>query len=231
MRIVLLGASSVAETAAKILIERGHRLVLVDTDRERIDELSDTLDCSFLHGDGSNPSILHEAGPGETDVLVCMSDHDQANIIAGLVGRSLGFARIVTVITNSAYENICLELGLEETIIPVQMIGRDLADMVEGEDTMEFSSVIKGEAQVFKFLATRSDEGSVNDLNLPARSKAICYYRDDKFHLIDDDTKFEKNDEVIILTYRDVLPTLQERWKPQVPETEESKPRGSGSDT
>ena len=223
MRIVLLGASSSAEVAARILIERGHRLVVVHTDRDRIDELSDSLDCSFLHGDGSNPSILREAGPDETDVLVCMSDHDQANIIAGLVGRSLGFPRVVIVITNAEYENICLELGLEETVIPVQMIGRDLADMVEGKDAMEFSSVLKGEAQVFRFLATEGDEGSIGDLHLPDGAKVICFFREDEFHLADDRNSLRKNDEVVVLTYRKVLSKLEERWRSHVPEVKSQK--------
>jgi trk system potassium uptake protein TrkA len=216
---------------ARILIDRGHRLVIVHTDRERIDELSDELDCGFLHGDGSNPSILREAGPRETDVLVCMSDHDQANIIAGLVGRSLGFPRVITVITNSEYESICLELGLEETVIPIQMIGRDLADMVEGEDTMEFSSVIKGEAQVFKFLASEAEKGPIGGLELPERARPICYYREDEFHLVDDGTELRKNDEVVVLTYRDVMPELQERWKPDIPDGKSRKRRQlSGED-
>jgi trk system potassium uptake protein TrkA len=214
---VLIGADSAAEVAARILVERGHRLVMVHTDRERIDELSDKLDCSFLHGDGSNPAILREAGPKEADVLVCMSNHDQANIIAGLVGRSLGFGRIVTVIANSEYENICLELGLEETIIPVEMIGRDMADMVEGEDSLEFASVIKGEAQVFKVLVTEEDEGSIDELKLPSKAKAICYYRDGEFYLVDQQTQLCKNDELVLLTYRSVLPDLQARWNPPSP--------------
>jgi trk system potassium uptake protein TrkA len=215
MRIVLVGATSAAEAAARILVDRGHRLVMVDTDRQRMDELSDKIDCSMLHGDGSNPAILREAGPEQTDVLVCMTDHDQVNIIASLVGRSLKFPRVVTVITDTEFESICLELGLEETVVPVQMIGRDLADMVEGKDTMEFSSVIKGEAQVFKFMVTSEEEGPVGDLPMPARAEPICFYRDGEFHLIEEGASLRQGDELVILTYRDVLPKLEKQWKPE----------------
>lgn len=94
---------------------------------ERIEDLSDRLDCSFLNGDGSTPAILREVGPEQTDVLFCLTDSDQANLISGLVGRSLGFRRVILSIQDSEFEGICRELGLvEDTILPSRTISRYL---------------------------------------------------------------------------------------------------------
>ena len=68
-------------------------MIIIESNPEKIEELSDILDCSFLNGDGSKPAILREVGPDQTDVLFCLSDSDQANLISSLVGRSLGFKR------------------------------------------------------------------------------------------------------------------------------------------
>jgi trk system potassium uptake protein TrkA len=56
-----------------------------------IDELPDDLDCSFPQGDGSRSDILREVNPEETDELLGLADDDKDNLIAALVGRSLGF--------------------------------------------------------------------------------------------------------------------------------------------
>jgi len=48
MRIVFVGAEEVAVRAAEFLIGKGHEVVIIDTDREKIDELSERMDCSFL---------------------------------------------------------------------------------------------------------------------------------------------------------------------------------------
>jgi TrkA-N domain len=90
----------------------------IETDKAKIDEWSEEMDCSFLQGDGSQPNILREVDPAHTDVLYCLTDCDQANVIARLVGRSLGFKRIVTSIGNPQFEGICHELGLKDTITP-----------------------------------------------------------------------------------------------------------------
>ena len=61
-------------------------------------------------------------------MLFALTDNDQANILASLVGRSLGFKRVVTKIQDAELEHICKELGLEDIIVPSRTIGRFLAE-------------------------------------------------------------------------------------------------------
>ena len=137
MRVVFVGAGNLALMTARLLLKRGHEVVIIEADKALVQELPEQLDCGIIHGDGSKPAILREAGPNETDVLFCVTGSDQANIIAALVGRSLGFERVVTKIDDPEFEHICLELGLESTIIPSRTIGRHLADMCEGRDPLD----------------------------------------------------------------------------------------------
>jgi trk system potassium uptake protein TrkA len=128
MRAVFIGAGSLAVVTAKLIRERGEEVVIIEQDKERIDALADELDCGFLHGDGSKPAMLREANPEGTDVLFALTGNDQANILASLVGRSLGFKRVVTKIDDHEFEHICKELGLEDVIVPTRTVGRFLAE-------------------------------------------------------------------------------------------------------
>ena len=128
MRAVFIGAGSLAMVTAKLIRERGEEVVIIEQDKERIDALADELDCGFLHGDGSKPAMLREANPEGTDVLFALTGNDQANILASLVGRSLGFKRVVTKIDDHEFEHICKELGLEDVIVPTRTVGRFLAE-------------------------------------------------------------------------------------------------------
>lgn len=215
MRIVFVGASTVAYMTARNLIERNHEVVIIESSKERIDELSGELDCGFLHGDGSRPSILREAGPADSDFLLCLADSDQTNIIASLVGKSLGFRRIVTKIDNEDLEHICAELGLSDTIIPKRTISRFLTDMVQGRDILELSSMIKGEARFFSFIARDEDEGEAAEVRLPKNSRIICLYREGQFMIAGNGGKIRKGDEVIVLTDTEHLPALREMWAPK----------------
>lgn len=217
MRIVFVGAGEVTYRTARALIGKGHEVVIVESDKSRIDELSEDLDCSFLLGDGSRPDTLREVDPPRTDILFCLTNNDQANILASLVGRSLGFQRVVTSIANAQFEVICQELGLQDTIVPSRTISRYLEDMVGGSEAPDLSALIKEDARLFAFVAKDEDAVAVGELKLPAEARVIAYYRAGKFAMPDPETKLQKGDEVLILTHSGQLDALRERWQPQVP--------------
>lgn len=215
MRVVLIGATEVAIHTAELLVKQGHEVVIVDRDREKIDTVSEKLDCGFLHGDGSRPDILREAGPKQTDVLFCLTDSDQANIIASLVGRSLGFKRVVTTIHDPEFETICLELGLEDTLIPARTISRYLADLVAGLLAPELSTVIKAEGRFFTFIAGEEEPVTVHELKLPAKARVVCYYRDGEFRIPQEDTELRPGDQVVVIAHRESLEKLRDRFSPK----------------
>jgi trk system potassium uptake protein TrkA len=212
MRAVFIGASALSVMTARFLLSRGHEVVVIERDKEVIDALSAELDCGFLHADGSKPAVLREADPEHTDVLFCLTGSDQANIISSLVGRSLGFGRVVTKINDPEFEHICIELGLEDTIIPARTVGRHLAEMFEGTNPLEISAMIKAEARVFSFVAREEDARPLAELDLPDKTRVICIYRDEKFLLPEDDDRLKPGDEVVLITHSRHLPALAERW-------------------
>ena len=212
MRSVFVGCSDIAIETAKILIERKHEVIIIDTSKERLEELSEGLDCSFLCGDGSKPDVLRETDPKRCDLLFCLTGDDQDNIIAGLVGRSLGFKRVVTQINDSEYDTICRELGLEDVIEPSLTIGRYLADLASGRSIAELSSALKDEARFFMFSASKSDAGSIDDLSLPSLTRIVCYYRNGEFRIPKPDDQLRADDEVLLVTHSKHLEELRERW-------------------
>ena len=224
MRIAFIGAGEVSLGTARALIKKGHEVVIIESSKEKIEELSHEMDCSFLLGDGSRPDILREVNPAQTDILFCLTNSDQVNLIASLVGRSLGFRRVVTSIADNQFESICLELGLKDTIVPSRTISRYLEDMVGGSESVELSTVIKDEARFFSLIARDEDAVSPAELDLPEGARVICYYRDGKFCHAGADTKFAKGDEIVILTHSKNIPSLQERWQAKSVSSETADP-------
>lgn len=214
MRAVFVGAGFLTVMGARILLERGHEVVIIEQSLDRIEEIKEGLDCGFIHGNGSKPAILRESDPAATDTLFCLTENDQTNILASLVGRSLGFDRIVTRIEEPEFEHICLELGLENTIVPARTIGLHLADQFEGQDLLELSTAIREDARVFSFVARDEDITERTGLDLPKMSRVICIYRGGKFLLPDADDTVKPGDEVVLITHRKNLPELQQRWNP-----------------
>ncbi|MCF7989851.1 MAG: NAD-binding protein [Thiohalocapsa sp.] len=212
MRTAFIGSNSLTLSTAELLIEAGHEVILIERSRERIENLSERLDCGYLHGDGTAPDVLRDAEPENTDVLFCLLESDQTNILAGLIGRSLGFARVVPRVNDPQFQRICNELGLEDSVMPNRAVAKHLEDLLCGEKSLELSSLIRGDASVFNFVAGDEDAGPLDELELPKRVRIICLYRDDELLLPTSRTKLKSGDEVILIAHQDSMEALRERW-------------------
>jgi trk system potassium uptake protein TrkA len=215
MRLAFIGTNSLTLTTAEVLLEQGHEVILIERDSARIDALSERMDCGFLLGDGTEPDVLRDAEPENTDVLYCLLESDQTNIIASLVGRSLGFGRVVPRIANPQFQRICNELGLENTVLPNRAVASHLVDLLQGRKSLEMSSLIRGDAEVFSFVVHEDGAGDLATLSLPKSTRIICLYRDDRFTIPEQVSELKPGDEVILITHRDQLPELKDRWAPQ----------------
>jgi len=211
MRIVIIGTTAAAVATARMLIQHKHDVVIIEKDKTRIDELSRELDCGFLLGDGSRPKLLREAGPEDTDALLCLADDDQDNILASLVGRSLGFDDVVTKISDPEFEHICAELKLEDTISADQVTARRLVDNIEGRGVVELSTVLRGDVRFFVLTVGEQEAGPLSGISLPPDTHVLYGYHEDRLLLPDEDASVEAGDDLVLLTNSKRLKELQER--------------------
>jgi len=89
MKIIILGAGQVGGTLAEHLASEANDITVVDTDGDRLRELSDRLDIRTIQGRGSFPTVLRQAGADDADMLVAVTNSDETNMIACQVAYSL----------------------------------------------------------------------------------------------------------------------------------------------
>jgi trk system potassium uptake protein TrkA len=215
MRIVFSGAGPMTVITTQALTKKGHEVIIIEVDKEKIDRLSDELDCSFVHGDAAKPAILSQVNPKDCDFLFCLTDSDQANIITALLGRSMGFKRVVPSIEDAELQQLCGELELDDTIIPVRTMSQYLENMVRGLDNIELSTILKHDARLFTFIAGKEEALEIKELDLPEDTEVLFLYREDQFNFVDTETALKESDEVVILTHSKNLTDLKKRWHPK----------------
>ena len=212
MRAIFVGASPLTVMAARRLIKGGHDVVIIEEDKERISTLSETLDCGFIHGDGSRPAVLEELSPGESDMLFCLSSEDQDNILASLVAQTMDFRRVITKIEDPDFQVICTKLGLDDVIVPDRDVGERLADLVEGHDVADLSAAVESGIRFFHFVAREQDAGRIGELDLPDQVRVIVITRGEESIIVSDDDVLKQDDRVLVVAHRDDLEKLKKRF-------------------
>lgn len=212
MKVLFIGASGLAVTTAQRLLKRGYEVIIIENDKDVITGLRETIDCVFINGNGSKPAILKETSPDTIDVLFCLTKNDEANIISSLVARSLGVKRVITRIEDPEFEHICIELGLNDIIIPTYTNARYLEGIALGRDIIELQAIIHGDVRFFAMVIDEENEGTVNELDLPDQSRAIFLYRDNLFEFADSSTRLKKGDELVLIAHGDDYDKLVNKW-------------------
>jgi trk/ktr system potassium uptake protein len=82
VKIVIVGAGEIGFHFAEWLAFEKKEVVVIDINNEALKQVSDHLDVQTLHGSGSNPNVLEEAGIESADILLAVTDSDEVNLIS-----------------------------------------------------------------------------------------------------------------------------------------------------
>ena len=122
MYIIVVGCSRVGVTIAQSLESEGHNVVVVDRSRENLQKLGRSFSGITVVGSGFAPEVLKEAGIERADVLLAVTDSDNANIVCAQVARKLFnlekvFARIYDPARAATYQKMGVEIISETQLV------------------------------------------------------------------------------------------------------------------
>lgn len=169
MRILIAGGGEVGYLTARRLSREGHEVTVVEQDPERCTYLEEVLDVRIVRGSASSPDTLREAGIRDAELLICVTDSDEVNLLACLAGQaeSASVLKVANLRTHEVQEwrRLCATVGLKIDLIihaESELAGRllrvlgtpgvsDIIDFAEGRVklfgmTIEESSWVAGKS-------------------------------------------------------------------------------------
>jgi trk system potassium uptake protein TrkA len=89
VKIVIVGAGEVGYHIASRLSFENKDVVVIDKNATALRRVADDMDVQTIDGSGSSPAVLQEAGIKEAEILLAVTDSDEANLVACLVANML----------------------------------------------------------------------------------------------------------------------------------------------
>ncbi|MCL4686637.1 Trk system potassium transporter TrkA [Myxococcota bacterium] len=89
MQILIVGGGLVGSTLAARLSQSGRDVVLIERDGELARRLTAKLDVQVIEADGTLARVLREAGIEKADVVVAMTESDEANMVVAMLSATL----------------------------------------------------------------------------------------------------------------------------------------------
>ena len=105
MNVLIVGGGQVGESIASDLAGE-HAVTIVDQRADRAEELAYAHDVLTVTGDGTDVTVLEEAGIEDADMVIASTDDDETNIVACSTTNAVGDAFTIARIKQDKYLRI-----------------------------------------------------------------------------------------------------------------------------
>jgi trk system potassium uptake protein TrkA len=150
VKIIVVGAGEVGYHFAEWLSREKKEVVVIDINAQPLQWILEHLDVQTLHGSGSNPRILEEAGIKDADILLTVTDSDEVNLVACFFANIIApRVRKVALIRNPDYTEYrkALSRGIANitTVInPEREVVNSILRIMSAPDVEEVSDFMGG---------------------------------------------------------------------------------------
>ena len=236
MKIIILGAGQVGATLAENLGSEANDITIVDTDRFRLRTLQDRLDIRTIHGNGSYPEILKQAGGVDADMLIAVTNSDEINMVACQISHALfrtptKIARVRSPAYDGQEDNKTNPLfgektafNIDQIIRPEQLVTEAIFRLIQQPGALQVMDFAGGLVQLVAVRAYTDGAlvgRELKDLrkDLPkVDTRVAAIFRKDRPIIPRGDTVIEADDEVFFLAARkDIRAVVSELQKLEKP--------------
>ncbi len=155
MNIILVGCGKVGDALAHKLTREGHNLTVIDTNAEKIQNITEKLDVMGVLGNGSSIAVLEEAGLEDADVFIAVTGSDELNLLCCMFAKKAGQCRAVARVRNPLYskelEFIRQQLGISTIINPELATAREISRLLRFPAANKIDTFADGKVRLIKF--------------------------------------------------------------------------------
>jgi trk system potassium uptake protein TrkA len=129
-RVVIAGGGRVGHRTAEMLDDRGHDVVIIESDPDMADELSDDYIATVIEGDATRPSILAQADLERTDVVAGLTETTGTNLATCMMAKQMT-SDIQTVVRTEREPDDEFDQFVDNVIFPERAGARAAANAIE----------------------------------------------------------------------------------------------------
>lgn len=202
-RVVVLGATRMAELAVDLLLGDHLEVVLVDNDEARCRRLADRHPKALvLHGNPTDPSVLSDLSLGEGDAVAALSGWDEVNLTASLLGKALGASTVLARFHRLSYVGLMVGSDIDASVSSRLAAANAILQFVRRgriHSVATFKDTDSEALDIEVSAGSRADGVRVQDLDLPTTAVIGGIARDGHATVPTGSTPIAAGDRLIVL--------------------------------
>ena len=215
MRIAIAGAGNVGTYVAGDLNAKGHEIILIEQNKEIVQQLKDELDVAWVVGDACELYTLDTAVLTSCDVVVAATGDDEDNLVISLLAKQeFGVRRVVGRVNHPDNEWLFTESwGVDVAVSTPHLLTSLVEEAVSTGDLVRLLKLEQGKVALLEVTLAEGSpaEGkTIGDLEMPPDCSLVAIVRDRHVITPSSDTQLSAGDEVLALATAEAESDLRE---------------------
>jgi trk system potassium uptake protein len=201
MYVIIVGAGKVGWNLARELLDKGHEVTLMESDRDRYAAVEQELEHSVQYGDASELWVLERAGISRADLVIAVTGDDEDNILICQVAKEKYLVdRTIARVNNPRNREHFELLGIRPNVSATDLILRLIEHEVPEYGLVHLLDLPEQKLEIIEMLLpdnSRAAGSRVADLDMPEGSLLISVVREERGFVPGPDTVLQAGDEVL----------------------------------
>ena len=160
MKIILVGGGKVGTALARQLSEENHNVTVIDTNKPRVEHISETYDVMGIVGNGASIATLYEAGIEEADVFIAITGSDELNLLCCMFAKKAGHCHTIARVRNPSYshelEFIKKQIGISAIVNPEMATAKEISHLLRFPGASKIDTFADGRVRLIKCALTEA---------------------------------------------------------------------------
>lgn len=202
--VLLIGGRSKARSMAISLLEQGYRVTTINNNYDDCLQLAEIKGLQVIHGDGTKPYILDEAGAASCDIVIAMTSKDTDNLVAcQLCKKQFSVAKTVSLVGDPNKTEFFYQMGVDSVVCAVSVVTGIIQQQAFIDEMTNVMPVGSGRVQIVEVQIPHGSPVAGKklwEITLPKESIVGCVLRSDTTLIPRGDTRILEGDTLVVIT-------------------------------
>lgn len=219
--VIIVGGGRIGLYLTRELVSAGIEVTLIESNRRICEEIKDMLpQLEVICDDGTQPSVLEDAGIESADAFVALTGVDEINTILCSYAQSVGVGKVIAKVSEAHFVDMASSFGLDKPIQPQNIIAEQVLQHVRGMENSAYDSGVEllrramdDKLEVLEFVAKKGSpclERPLHDLELRESTLIAAIIRKGNCVIPKGMNTIHAGDRVIAVTTRPGMTCLED---------------------
>ncbi len=207
MFVLIIGGGKVGAHLAKMLLEEGHEVRIIDPREDVLMKLHRELPAEVIHsGDGTDPVRLEQTGIRRANVVAAVTGNDETNLVATSLARfEFHVLRTIARVNNPRNQWLfTAEMGVDVAINQADIMAKLVAEEMSLGDMVTLLKLRKGDVELVEekiHETSRVNGKAIREIDLPANCTIAAVLRKNEVIAPNGNTVLKAFDEVLAVVH------------------------------